>query len=90
MVLLNKSPFQVIGIYKSAGDFMSEPSPRAYVPFSAGRRYLNLWIDWIDSSSQVGYAELISGSWSSVATEGYSGSNDIEPARGRVRTAVLN
>ena len=48
VLLLNKSPFQVIGIYKSGGDFMSEPSPRAYVPFSAGRRYLNLWIDWID------------------------------------------
>src|SRR5690606_32902034 len=45
---LNKSPFQVIGVYKGAGDFLSEPSPRAYVPFSAGRRYLNLWIDWID------------------------------------------
>ena len=48
VILLNKSPFQVIGIYKSAGDFMSEPSPRAYVPFTAGRRYLNLWIDWIE------------------------------------------
>jgi putative ABC transport system permease protein len=48
VVLLNKSPFQVIGIYKGGGDFLSEPSPRAYVPFTAGRRYLNLWIDWID------------------------------------------
>ncbi len=48
ILLLNKSPFMVIGVYKSAGDFMSEPSPRAYVPLSAGRRYLNLWIDWID------------------------------------------
>jgi len=48
VLLLNKSPFMVIGIYKGGGDFLSEPSPRAYVPFSAGRRYLNLWIDWID------------------------------------------
>lgn len=48
VLLLNKSPFQVIGVYKGGGDFLSEPSPRAYVPFSAGRRYLNLWIDWID------------------------------------------
>ena len=48
VILLSKSPFQVIGIYREAGGFMSEPSPRAYVPFTAGRRYLNLWIDWID------------------------------------------
>ncbi len=47
-MLLNRSPFQVIGVYKGGGDFLSEPSPRAYVPFTAGRRYLNLWIDWID------------------------------------------
>ncbi|MCC6771134.1 MAG: ABC transporter permease, partial [Gemmatimonadaceae bacterium] len=48
VLLLNKSPFQVVGIYQGGGDFLSEPSPRAYVPFSTGRRYLNLWIDWID------------------------------------------
>ena len=48
VILLSKSPFQVIGIYREAGSFMNEPSPRAYVPFTAGRRYLNLWIDWID------------------------------------------
>ena len=48
VLLLSKSPFQVIGVYKGGGDFLSEPSPRAYVPFTAGRRYLNLWIDWID------------------------------------------
>ena len=47
-VLLNKSPFTVVGIYKAAGDFISEPRPGAFVPFAAGRRYLNLWIDWID------------------------------------------
>src|SRR5918993_1344332 len=47
-MLLNKSPFVVVGIYKPAGDFMGEPRPEALVPFAAGRRYLNLWIDWID------------------------------------------
>ena len=47
-VLLNKSPFMVVGVYKAAGDFMGDPRPGAVVPFAAGRRYLNLWIDWID------------------------------------------
>jgi putative ABC transport system permease protein len=47
-VLVNKSPFIVVGVYKPAGDFMGEPRPEALVPFAAGRRYLNLWIDWID------------------------------------------
>ena len=47
-VLLNKSPFMVVGVYKPAGDFLGEPRPGAFVPFAAGRRYLNLWIDWID------------------------------------------
>lgn len=47
-LLLNRSPFLVVGVYKSAGDFLSEPRPEAMVPFAAGRRYLNLWIDWID------------------------------------------
>jgi putative ABC transport system permease protein len=47
-VSLNKSPFMVVGVYKPAGDFLGEPRPGAFVPFAAGRRYLNLWIDWID------------------------------------------
>jgi putative ABC transport system permease protein len=47
-ILLNKSPFMVVGVYKPAGDFMGTPRPGAVVPFAAGRRYLNLWIDWID------------------------------------------
>ena len=47
-VLLNKAPFTVVGVYKPAGDFLGEPRPGAFVPFAAGRRYLNLWIDWID------------------------------------------
>ena len=47
-VLLNKSPFTVVGVYKSSSDFFVEARPGAFVPFAAGRRYLNLWIDWID------------------------------------------
>jgi putative ABC transport system permease protein len=47
-IAINRSPFLVIGVYEGGGDFMSEPRPRVYVPFEAGRRYLNLWIDWID------------------------------------------
>ena len=47
-VMLNRSPFTVVGIYKPAGEFMGEPRPGATVPFAAGRRYLRLWIDWID------------------------------------------
>jgi putative ABC transport system permease protein len=47
-ILLNKSPFTVVGVYKAAGDFIVEPRPGAFVPFAAGRRYLNLWVDWID------------------------------------------
>jgi len=47
-VLLNKSPFTVVGVYKSSSDFFVEARPGAFVPFAAGRRYLNLWVDWID------------------------------------------
>jgi len=47
-VLLNKSPFIVVGVYRPASAFINEPRPGAFVPFAAGRRYLNLWIDWID------------------------------------------
>jgi putative ABC transport system permease protein len=47
-IQLNRSPFLVIGVYESGGEFLSTPRPRAYVPFGAGRRYLRLWIDWID------------------------------------------
>lgn len=47
-LLLNKSPFTVVGVYKGSSDFLGEPRPGAFVPFAAGRRYLNLWIDWID------------------------------------------
>jgi putative ABC transport system permease protein len=47
-VMLNRSPFTVVGVYKPAGEFLGEPRPGATVPFAAGRRYLRLWIDWID------------------------------------------
>jgi putative ABC transport system permease protein len=47
-IMLNRSPFTVVGIYKSGSDFLGEPRPSAYVPFASGRRYLKLWIDWID------------------------------------------
>jgi len=47
-ILLNRSPFMVVGVYKSGGEFMETPRPGATVALSAGRRYLNLWIDWID------------------------------------------
>jgi putative ABC transport system permease protein len=47
-VLLNKSPFTVVGVYRPASAFINDPRPGAFVPFTAGRRYLNLWIDWID------------------------------------------
>ena len=47
-VLLNKSPFMVVGVYRPASAFINEPRPGAFVTFAAGRRYLNLWIDWID------------------------------------------
>ncbi|MCC6317986.1 MAG: ABC transporter permease [Gemmatimonadaceae bacterium] len=48
VVTVNRSPFEVIGVFKGGGDFMSSPSPRAYVPFSTGSKYLNIWIEWID------------------------------------------
>jgi putative ABC transport system permease protein len=42
-------PFEVIGIYESGASFMGEGDrPRAYVSITAGRRYLNAWIEWID------------------------------------------
>jgi putative ABC transport system permease protein len=48
VITLNKVPFEVVGLYKEAGGFMGTPSPRAAVPFSSGRRYLNAWLDWVD------------------------------------------
>ncbi|MGQ0646515.1 MAG: ABC transporter permease [Gemmatimonadaceae bacterium] len=48
VVQVNRSPYEVIGVFKGGGEFLGSPSPRAYVPFSTGNKYLNIWIDWID------------------------------------------
>jgi putative ABC transport system permease protein len=48
VVQVNRSPYEVIGVFKGGGEFMGSPSPRAYVPFSTGNKYLNIWIEWID------------------------------------------
>ncbi len=48
MITLNRTPFEVIGLYKDAGGFLGSPRPRAAVPLSSGRRYLNAWIEWVD------------------------------------------
>jgi putative ABC transport system permease protein len=48
VIALNKTPFEVVGLYKEAGGFLGESRPRAIVAFSAGRRYLNAWMDWLD------------------------------------------
>ena len=48
VVQLNRAPYEVIGVFKGGGEFMGTPSPRAYVPFSTGNKYMNIWIDWID------------------------------------------
>ena len=47
-VMVNRSPFMVVGVYKAGGEFMESPRPNAFVSLTAGRRYLNLWIEWID------------------------------------------
>lgn len=48
VISLNRNPFEVIGLYKEAGSFLGTPRPRAAVPLTSGRRYLNAWLDWID------------------------------------------
>jgi putative ABC transport system permease protein len=48
VITLNRTPFEVIGLYKEAGGFLGTPRPRAAVPLTSGRRYLNAWLDWID------------------------------------------
>jgi putative ABC transport system permease protein len=48
VVTVNRAPYEVVGVFKGGGEFMGSPSPRAYVPFSTGNKYLNIWIDWID------------------------------------------
>lgn len=48
VIQVNRSPYEVIGIFEGGGEFLGSPSPRAYVPFNTGRKYLNIWIDWIE------------------------------------------
>ena len=48
-ITIRETPFEVIGVYESGSSFMAEgpARPRAYTSINAGRRYLNIWIDWI-------------------------------------------
>jgi len=48
VVQVNRSPYEVIGVFEGGGEFLGTPSPRAYVPFNTGRKYMNIWIDWIE------------------------------------------
>ena len=50
----------------------------------------NLWVTWIDSSSQVGWTEYNAGNdtWSSPGYESYA-SDSVAAARGRIRTTVI-
>lgn len=48
VVQVNRSPYEVIGVFEGGGEFLGTPSPRAYVPFSTGNKYLNIWIEWIE------------------------------------------
>lgn len=50
VVQVNRAPYEVIGVFEGGGEFLGTPSPRAYVPFSTGNKYMNIWIDWIDLS----------------------------------------
>ncbi len=47
---VNRAPYEVIGVFKGGGEFLGTPSPRAYVPFSTGNKYMNIWIDWVELS----------------------------------------
>ncbi|MBV6520098.1 MAG: Macrolide export ATP-binding/permease protein MacB [Gemmatimonadaceae bacterium] len=48
VITLNRNPFEVIGLYKEAGGFLGTPRPRAAVPITTGRRYLNAWLDGLE------------------------------------------
>jgi hypothetical protein len=48
-----------------------------------------LWVDWIDSDSYLGYSEHINGSWGSPGYESYSGDNDIGNGRQRIRQTIV-
>jgi len=47
-----------------------------------------LWVDWIDSSSALGYSVLIDGVWESPSYEPYGGPTDVLYGRGRIRSIL--
>ena len=49
----------------------------------------HLWVDWIDSTTQVGASEYVDGSWQPPVFEAYAGTDDLDAARGRVGARVL-
>lgn len=49
----------------------------------------HLWVDWIDSDSDIGYSQFIGGTWESPQYESYSGEDDIVDARQRIRQAIV-
>jgi hypothetical protein len=49
----------------------------------------HLWVSWVDTGTELGFAEYANGTWGSVHTESYSGTSDIEPGRERIRALVL-
>jgi hypothetical protein len=49
----------------------------------------HLWVDWIDSTTQLGASEYLDGSWQTTTFEPYAGADDVDAARGRVRARVL-
>lgn len=48
-----------------------------------------LWLDWIDSDTEIGYCAIVDGEPGAISYESYSGSSDIADARGRVQDYVL-
>lgn len=49
----------------------------------------HLWIDWVDSVSQLGWSERSGGSWGSPQYTSYSGPTDVAAGRSRIRSRVL-
>ncbi len=50
----------------------------------------HVWVDWVDSSTQLAYSEwdTTNGSWGTLASENYSGASDIQPGKERIRSAI--
>ena len=49
-----------------------------------------VWMVWEDGATDLGWSELVSGSWSQVYFETIAGPADEEPGRLRVKQSVLN